>query len=414
MSFVDSHPGWAAVIAVAVGFIILGRIALKALKAQQLRTGSMLKHLDKKLSVTEGRLYGGVKGMSQAVSGAADTLSRVSDSMETRQERMRREITEQLTGMQQASDRRLDAIASRLGRDVNEALESRLGESFRLVSGQLESVYKGLGEMQALAQDVGDLKRVLSGVKTRGVWGEVRLRALLEQDLPRSAWIENACVKRGSQERVEFAVRMPGRDQDAPVLLPIDSKFPMEAHARLLASREKGDAEEEKRCKKALENALVEEAKRISSKYIDPPSTTDFALMFLPTEGLYAEALSSPGLTEAMLSRFRVLPAGPSNLSALLSCLQMGFRTLAVEKRSGEIMDMLSGVRKEFDAFGEIIDRARSRLEQAAGELDGVGARSRALNKKLVAMEQLRDESGTETPAEKHSEQIMNGRSESE
>ncbi len=147
MSFVDSHPGWAAVIAVAIGFIILGRIALKALRAQQLRTGTMLSRLDKKLSVTEGRLYGGVKGMSQAVSGAADTLSRVSDSMEARQERMRREISEQLTGMQQASDRRLDAIASRLGRDVNEALENRLGESFRLVSGQLESVYKGLGEM---------------------------------------------------------------------------------------------------------------------------------------------------------------------------------------------------------------------------------------------------------------------------
>ena len=400
MSFVDSHPGWAAVITVAVGFIILGRIALKALRAQQLRTGTMLSRLDKKLSVTEGRLYGGVKGMSQAVSGAADTLSRVSDSMEARQERMRREISEQLTGMQQASDRRLDAIASRLGRDVNEALENRLGESFRLVSGQLESVYKGLGEMQALAQDVGDLKRVLSGVKTRGVWGEVRLRALLEQDLPRSAWLENACVKRGSQERVEFAVCMPGRDQDAPVLLPIDSKFPMEAHARLLSAREKGDAEEERKSKKALENALMEEAKRISSKYIDPPVTTDFALMFLPTEGLYAEALTSPGLTEAMLQRFRVLPAGPANLSALLSCLQMGFRTLAVEKRSGEIMDMLSGVRKEFDAFGDIIDKARLRLEQAAGELDGVGARTRALNKKLGAMEQLRDEAGAKDAPE--------------
>ena len=184
------------------------------------------------------------------------------------------------------------------------------------------------------------------------------------------------------------------------MLLPIDSKFPMEAHARLLSAREKGDAEEERKSKKALENALMEEAKRISSKYIDPPVTTDFALMFLPTEGLYAEALTSPGLTEAMLQRFRVLPAGPANLSALLSCLQMGFRTLAVEKRSGEIMDMLSGVRKEFDAFGDIVDKARLRLEQAAGELDGVGARTRALNKKLGAMEQLRDEAGAKDAPE--------------
>ncbi len=404
MSFFDAHPGLSAMLAVLLCALVIGWLVLKKLEMNRAQSAVMLRRLDKKLSVSEGRMSGHVRGMYTAMEGAANSLKQVSDSMEQRQERMRREMSEKMASMSESTAARLDAIAKGLGRDVNEALENRLGESFRQVSGQLESVYKGLGEMRLLAQDVGDLKRVMSGVKTRGVWGETRLRALLEDDLPRGAYIENACVKPGSAERVEFAVRMPGKDGQE-LLLPIDSKFPIEAFKRLADARESLKPEEEKKQKKAFEAALIEEAKRISSKYINPPLTTDFALMFLPTESLYAEALSSQGLIETMQGRFKVLPAGPTNLAALLSCLQMGFRTLAVEKRSGEILDMLGGVRREFDAFGETIEKARARLEQAAGELDSVGVRTRKLNKTLAAMESLDGDALPDATAEGDSEQ---------
>lgn len=387
----NSHPALAAALTAALCCIILGYFVLRTLKRQDRRSVLLMRRLDQKLSRTEGEMKSGVRTMSLAMNGAASNLTQVSDSMDARQERMRREMEEKMDELRRSTDRRLDDMAAKLGTDMQNALESRLGESFRAVSEQLESVYRGLGEMRSLAQNVGDLKKVLTGVKTRGVWGEVRLQALLEEDLPRGSWITNACVRAGSQERVEFAVRMPGREADAPVLLPIDSKFPMEAHARLISARESGSPEEEKKCRKALEDALLTEAKRISGKYLNPPVTTDFAVMFLPTESLYAEALMMEGLTERLQTEYKILTVGPTNLSALLSCLQMGFRTLAVEKRSGEILSMLGGVRREFDSFGEVIEKARNRLEQAAGELDNVGTRTRALNKKLGDMERLPD-----------------------
>lgn len=387
--FFDAHPALAAVIAIVICFIVLWRVIIRRLEKQDRRSAMLLHRLDVKLSRTEGSLKSGVSTMAGAMNSAAGNLSAVSDSMEARQERMRREMEEKLSELRTSTETRLNLMSDKLGSEMQKALETRLGESFRLVSSQLESVYKGLGEMQVLAQSVGDLKRVLTGVKTRGVWGEVRLKALLEQDLPAGAWLENVCVKQGSLERVEFCVKMPGKSEDSEVLLPIDSKFPAEDHARLLTAREKGDAEEEKKCRRALENAIVEQARRISSKYLNPPLTTDFAVMFLPTESLYAEVLLCDGLAEKLQSEYRVLPVGPTNLSALLSCLQMGFRTLAVEKRSGEILSMLGSVRRDFAAFGETIDKARLKLEQAAGELDSVGSKTRALNKKLGDMEKL-------------------------
>jgi len=389
IDFLDSHPALAAVGTVLICFIVLWRIIIRRLEKQDRRSAIMLRRLDVKLARTEGSLKSGVHAMTGALTTAAGSLSSTSDSMEARQERMRREMEEKLELMRVSTESRLNALSDKLGADMQQALETRLGESFKLVSSQLESVYKGLGEMQALAQSVGDLKKVLTGVKTRGVWGEVRLKALLEQDLPRGSWVENACVKQGSLERVEFCVKMPGKSEDNGVLLPIDSKFPAEDHARLVTARENGDSEEEKRCRKALENAILEQAKRIATKYINPPVTTDFAVMFLPTESLYAEVLLCDGLAERLQSQFKVLPVGPTNLSALLSCLQMGFRTLAVEKRSGEILSMLGSVRRDFAAFGETIDKARTKLEQAAGELDSVGSKTRALNKKLGDMEKL-------------------------
>lgn len=375
--------------AAAVIIIVTCVALLRRMKKQDRKNTYLLQKMDRKLARSDAGMRGALLSLSRSMGSASTTLTGVSDSMEQRQERMRREMEEKLDALKTSTDSRLTAMADKLGGDMQQAIETRLGESFRAVSGELEKVYKGLGEMQALAQNVGDLKRVMTGVKTRGVWGEVRLKALLEDGLPPGSYIENACVREGSLERVEFAVKMPGKGDGQCVLLPIDSKFPVEDQQRLLSAREKGDAEEEKKCRKALESAIIEQAKRISSKYILPPLTTDFAIMFLPTESLYAEILMIDGLTEKLQSTYKVLPVGPTNLAALLSCLQMGFRSIAVEKRSGEILSMLGGVRREFDSFGEVIDKARTHLEQAAGDLDNVGTRTRAVSKKLSDMEKL-------------------------
>lgn len=375
--------------AAAVIIIVTCVALLRRMKKQDRKNTYLLQKMDRKLARSDAGMRGALLSLSRSMGSASTTLTGVSDSMEQRQERMRREMEEKLDALKTSTDSRLTAMADKLGGDMQQAIETRLGESFRAVSSELEKVYKGLGEMQALAQNVGDLKRVMTGVKTRGVWGEVRLKALLEDGLPAGSYIENACVREGSLERVEFAVKMPGKGDGQCVLLPIDSKFPIEDQQRLLSAREKGDAEEEKKCRKALESAIIEQAKRISSKYILPPLTTDFAIMFLPTESLYAEILMIDGLTEKLQSTYKVLPVGPTNLAALLSCLQMGFRSIAVEKRSGEILSMLGGVRREFDSFGEVIDKARTHLEQAAGDLNSVGVRTRAVSKKLSDMEKL-------------------------
>lgn len=375
--------------AAAVIIIVTCVALLRRMKKQDRKNTYLLQKMDRKLARSDAGMRGALLSLSRSMGSASTTLTGVSDSMEQRQERMRREMEEKLDALKTSTDSRLTAMADKLGGDMQQAIETRLGESFRAVSSELEKVYKGLGEMQALAQNVGDLKRVMTGVKTRGVWGEVRLKALLEDGLPAGSYIENACVREGSLERVEFAVKMPGKGDGQCVLLPIDSKFPVEDQQRLLSAREKGDAEEEKKCRKALESAIIEQAKRISSKYILPPLTTDFAIMFLPTESLYAEILMIDGLTEKLQSTYKVLPVGPTNLAALLSCLQMGFRSIAVEKRSGEILSMLGGVRREFDSFGEVIDKARTHLEQAAGDLNSVGVRTRAVSKKLSDMEKL-------------------------
>ena len=370
--FINNNPGVCAVLSVFICFALLTYILTRRLEKGDRRTVFLMRRLDKKLSVTEAGLTGRVNAMNDAMSGAAANLTAVSDSMEARQERMRREIND-----------RLDALGSRLGQDMQQALETRLGESFNLVNTQLESVYRGLGEMRTLAQGVGDLKKVLSGVKTRGIWGEVRLKSLLSDTLPEGAYLENTSVRPGASERVEFALRLPAGDSDTDMLLAIDSKFPMEAYSRLAEAQESGDAAEIKKSTKAFEDAVLTEGKRISSKYICPPDTVDFAIMFLPTESLFMQLLSSGELTDRLQRELHIMPAGPTSLASLLNCLQLGFRSRAVEKRSYEILRTLENVRREFDEFGAIIDKARTRLEQAAGELDSVGTRSRALKSQL-------------------------------
>ena len=299
-------------------------------------------------------------------------VNQLSTAMEARQDRMRRTLDERMELMMQRNDQSLDKVRQ----TVSEKLDGRLNESFRQVNAQLANVHRGLGEMRELSLGVTDLKKMLGGVKTRGVWGEVQLRALMEQMFVPGQYIENAAIPAGSQTRVEFALKLPATE-GAARLLPIDSKFPQEDYLRLMEANEAGDREMVKKCAAQLERAVLEQAKRIHDKYIVPPQTADFAVMFLPTESLYAEVARREGLIERTQERFRVLISGPATLSALLTSLQMGYRSMTLEKRSGEVLKMLSGMKQDFMRFDESIQRMRQRLNQTGAELDTLEARAK-------------------------------------
>lgn len=394
IQFINSNPGVTAILAVLTAFALLIAVVYFLNKRQIQKTAAMIRRLDERVMNANGRIRASVRTISETMGMATENLTTVSQNMEIRQERMRREVSESIETMREMSDRKLDDMRASLDMSLQKTLETRLGESFRLVSGQLENVYRGIGEMKTIAEGVGDLKRVLTGVKTRGVWGEVRLRTLLEDTLTPSQYEENVCVQAGSNERVEFAVRLPGKTGDNAVLLPIDSKFPVEDYERLLLAGESGDKKAIEKCARAFETAIVEQARKIASKYIAVPFTTDFAIMFLPAESLYGEVLIRRGLADRLQREFHVLPVGPSTLQALLNCLQMGFQTVQMEKRSSEILKMLIGVKREFALFGETLNKARTRLEQAAGDLDSVGVRTRAMNRKLSELEGETEEIG--------------------
>ena len=394
IQFINSNPGVTAILAVLTAFALLIAVVYFLNKRQIQKTAAMIRRLDERVMNANGRIRASVRTILETMGMATENLTTVSQNMEIRQERMRREVSESIETMREMSDRKLDDMRASLDMSLQKTLETRLGESFRLVSGQLENVYRGIGEMKTIAEGVGDLKKVLTGVKTRGVWGEVRLRTLLEDTLTPSQYEENVCVQAGSNERVEFAVRLPGKTGDNAVLLPIDSKFPVEDYERLLSAGESGDKKAIEKCARAFETAIVEQARKIASKYIAVPFTTDFAIMFLPAESLYGEVLIRRGLADRLQREFHVLPVGPSTLQALLNCLQMGFQTVQMEKRSSEILKMLIGVKREFALFGETLNKARTRLEQAAGDLDSVGVRTRAMNRKLSELEGETEEIG--------------------
>ena len=267
---------------------------------------------------------------------------------------------------------------------LHATLEQRLGESFKLVSERLELVHKGLGEMQTLASGVGDLKKVLTNVKTRGTWGEVQLEALLEQLLAPEQYVKNAVTKKGSNERVEFAVKLPEN-----VLLPIDAKFPQEDYQKLLDAQEQANPVLVEEMAKQLEAKIKAEAKSIKERYINPPDTTDFAIMFLPTEGLYAEVLRRTGLFETLQRQYRVTIAGPTTLAAFLNSLQMGFRTLAIQKRSSEVWTLLGAVKTEFGKFGDILEKTNKKLQEASNTLQDAAQKSRTIEKKLKSVQEL-------------------------
>ncbi len=304
-------------------------------------------------------------------------------------EKIRATLAGQLKELQESNEKKLDQMRQTVDEKLQTTLEKRLGESFKLVSERLESVQRGLGEMQSLAAGVGDLKRVLTNVKTRGTWGEVQLGAILEQVLTPDQYEKNVKTREHSQDMVEYAIKLPGsgRDADSVVWLPIDSKFPQEDYQRLLAAAEAADSEAVEKACAALTRAILVAAKDISGKYLNPPRTTDFAIMFLPTEGLYAELLRQPGLTEKLQHDFRVVVAGPTTLAATLSSLRMGFRTLAIEKRSSEVWEILSAVKTEFGRFGEVLSKVKKQLATAANTIDDTEMRTRAMERKLKSVE---------------------------
>ncbi|PYL91867.1 MAG: DNA recombination protein RmuC [Verrucomicrobia bacterium] len=294
-----------------------------------------------------------------------------------------------LQELQKDNAQQIERMRATVDEKLQGTLEKRLGESFKLVSERLEKVHQGLGAMQQLASDVGGLQRVLTNVKTRGGWGEVQLGTLLEQLLTPEQFDRNVQTRDESGERVDYAIKLPGESNGAAVWLPIDAKFPMEDYQRLITAQESGDSTLTDGAMKDLETQLRKSAKDICAKYINPPKTTDFALMFLPTEGLYAEAIRRVGLVEQVQRDCRVVFAGPTTLAALLNSLQMGFRTLAIQKRSSEVWNLLAGVKTEFAKFGDSLSKVKDKLDQAASDMDKVAVRSRAITKKLRDVEEL-------------------------
>lgn len=306
-------------------------------------------------------------------------LNQVRTTVEERLEVLRSDNAQKLEQMRATVDERLHAT-----------LEQRLGESFKLVSDRLEQVHRGLGEMQTLAIGVGDLKKVLSNVKTRGTWGEVQLENLLEQILTPAQYDKNVATRPGSNERVEFAIRMPGKDPNgAPCWLPIDAKFPLADYQQLVDAQERGDSAAVEQFAKALERRIRDQAADIHAKYVAPPNTTDFAFLYLPVEGLYAEVLRRPGLTDTIQRESRVSVAGPTTLAALLNTLQMGFRTLAIEQRSSEVWKRLAVVKTEFGKFGEILAATKKKLELASDSIGAAEVRTRAIARELRDVEAL-------------------------
>jgi DNA recombination protein RmuC len=330
------------------------------------------------------------QAMQRLTEAMREQLRELSRGNEQRLAEMRATLEQRLGAIQQDNEKKLEQMRATVDEKLQSTLEQRLGESFKQVAERLEQVYRGLGEMQNLARDVGSLNRVLTNVKTRGIFGEVQLAGLLEQVFTPEQYAANVATIPGSSERVEFAIRLPGqRDDGQPLWLPIDAKFPREDYERLLEAQDRADAPAAEAAAKAIETRLRLEARTIREKYVAPPHTTDFAILFVPTEGLYAEALRRPGLVQALQSEHKVMLCGPTTLLATLSSLQMGFRTLALEKRSAEVWEVLGAVKTEFGKFGEVLAKTKKKLEEAANTIDSAEVRTRAMTRKLKGVEAL-------------------------
>ncbi len=329
------------------------------------------------------------ESLSHALTGMLERIHALTETNAVRHGEMQTLLRDELEKMRTGNEAKLEKMRETVDEKLQGTLEKRLGESFALVSDRLEQVQKGLGEMQTLASDVGGLKRVLTNVKNRGSWGEVQLSRQLEDMLSPEQYAENVAVRPGSSERVEFAIRLPGRDDDQPVWLPIDSKFPQEDYERLLEAQERGDKNEIDVQSKNIERVILAQAKLIADKYVEPPYSTDFAIMYLPTEGLFAEVVRRPGLTSRLQNEFHITVAGPSVLMTLLNSLQMGFRTLAIEKRSSEVWKVLSAAKVEFQKYGQVWEKLGKQLQTAQNTVSEAGRRTRAVERRLRDVEVL-------------------------
>ncbi len=340
------------------------------------------------LTTTVGQLGSVQKQQLESVTAQVQAL------VETNQQRLeglRATISEQLGEMREANEKKLEEMRRTVDEKLQGTLEKRLGESFKLVREQLDAVHKGLGEMQSLATGVGDLKNVLTNVKVRGTWAEYQLGAILEQVLTPEQFDRNVATHENSSERVEFAIRLPGRSDDPNdcVWLPIDSKFPQEDYIRLTEASESADAEAVAQSTRELMRSVTQSAKTIAEKYLNPPHTTDFAVLYLPTEGLYAEVLRQPGMVSQLQQDYRVVVSGPTTIAALLNSLRLGFRSLAIEQQASEVWQVLAAVKTEFGKFGEVLDKVKKQLATASNTIDQTQTRTRAMARKLHKVEQL-------------------------
>lgn len=331
------------------------------------------------------------KIQKEQLSQFSDQLKNLTQSNEQKFEKLIEKVEKHLKEIQESNANKLDEMRQTVDEKLHSTLEKRLGESFKLVSERLELVHKGLGEMQNLASGVGDLKRVLTNVKTRGTWGEIQLGNLIEQMLTPDQYAKNVATKPGSRESVEFAVKLPGKNdsKDETVWLPIDAKFPMEDYQRLLEAQDAGDLTVIEQASVQIERRIKDEAKKIAEKYVSPPSTTDFAIMFLPIEGLYAEILRKPGLADSMQRDHRIIITGPTNLAALLNSLQMGFRTLAIEKRSSEVWKLLGAVKTDFSKFRDILEKTQTKLDQASKSIGDATKKTKTIERRLRDVQEL-------------------------
>ena len=404
---------WATLSVTAVTAVLVVILLIRANKASD-RAGREVRdelRMSREEARSAGRelreeVSGGLKSTNEVLAKTLEGMGKLQQAQLEGMTKQLRELTESNQGaldrirltfdarvkeLQEGNEKKLDEMRKTVDEKLHDTLEKRLGESFKLVSDRLEAVHKGLGEMQHLATGVGDLKRVLTNVKVRGTWAEVQLGAILEQILTPDQFERNVRVKPDSSESVEFAVRLPGPKDDpgACVWLPIDSKFPQEDYLRLQEAAEKADPGAIQAATDSLARTVRTAAKDIYDKYISPPNTTDFAIMFLATEGLYAEVLRQPAFIEDLQHRFRVVVAGPTTLAAILSSLRMGFQTLAIEQRAVEVWRVLGAVKTEFGKFGEVLDKVKHQLDTASRTIDKTGVRSRAMLKKLRDVEQL-------------------------
>ncbi len=317
----------------------------------------------------------------------AESLERMQNSSAKSIERMQTSNAKSIEELRTGNEKKLEEMRETVDEKLRASVEKRFNESFKSISTQLTQVYQGLGEMKSLATGVGDLKKVMEGVKTRGIYGEVQLGAIIEDSLNKSQYEENVITKQGSNDRVEFAVKMPGKETD--VYLPIDSKFPVENYSRLIAAYDNGDKAEIATYQKALAADVKEQAKKISTKYIDPPKTTDFGIMFVPTESLYAEIIRIPGLSDEIRQKFSITIASPSTLPVMLSGLLMGFRTVAIEKRSAEVWQTLGAIKTQFGKFGDLLDGVQKKLQESANKIESAKTTSRQIERKLKDVEEL-------------------------